>query len=724
MAKRFLIILVAAFFCLYSMALADPPVLNSGYELSEYEKLFLKATNWQEQQATSAVLSDHEGPVIFATWIGATQWMSGVNNGYETFGGSMAKGVDFFGSSILSTEYIPVEIKFDSDTANWSNVQVFRRDNYYSSAGVGTFPGSAWDISDTANPRRLNLCITELEDPSTPPVNFHWDPDNSAQGNFEYLFVMNSSYDSTGTTYTGINMLFDDPDVLYAWWPRLATGHNYFETEPASIEILVLMSLNAIAFENDAILNWFLSGAPPDHFVLYWGNSSPPTDTLVVLDGTVNDYWHSGLTKDVSYYYRVRAYDSLDIETNLSMEAAVSTQEMSTNVNLVGYWNKYSNYGDCWGYVDQATGREYALICARFDGLSIIDIDTFPQVEVGFVPGTADLKDVKIYKNYAIIVSEGASTKIVDLSDPSNPQQISIIPGNRHNCLVDGDYVYFGGGGSDGVVIYDISNPGAPQFAGQYLTFYYHDFAIRNNILAACGIWGDGIDLLDVSNKASIQLVGHFNYALSGAHNAAFSEDGNYIFIGDEIGGSGNHTRVFDISNYNNIFKVADIIIDNIAHNSYVKGDKIIIAHYTEGVRIWNISNPVAPFEEGYFDTHWQTPGGTYDGAWGVYPYFPSGKFIVSDMHNGLFVFESPLLPPPAGCCQGNRGDMNGDDNASSDILDLTYIVDLIFRGGSDISCPEEGDINGDGVSGNILDLTFVVDIIFRGGPPPGPCPL
>jgi len=482
-----------------------------------------------------------------------------------------------------------------------------------------------------------------------------------------------------------------------------------------------LMSLNAVAFENDVILDWFLSGAPADHFVLYWGNSSPPTDTLVVLGGTVNDYWHSGLTKNMSYFYQVRAYDALDIETNLSIEAAVSTQEMSTNVNLVGYWNKYSNYGDCWGYVDQATGREYALICARFDGLSIVDIDTFPQVEVGFVPGTADLKDVKIYKNYAIVVSENASTMIVDLSDPSNPQQVSIIPGGRHNCMVDGDFVYFGGG-SNGVVIYDISNPGAPQFAGQHLPYYYHDFAIRNNILAACAINGQGIDLLDVSNKASIQVVSHFNYPLSGAHNAAFSEDGNYIFIGDEIGGSGHHTRVFDISDYNNVFKVFDIVIGgqfSTAHNCYVRGDKLLIAHYTQGVRIWNISNPTAPFEEGHFDTH--RPGGF--GAWSVYPYYPSGRFIVSDWDNGLFVFESPLLPPPPGCCEGIRGDMNGDNSASSDILDLTYIVDLIFKGGSDISCPEEGDINGDGVTGNILDLTYVVDIIFRGGPPPGSCP-
>ena len=74
-------------------------------------------------------------------------------------------------------------------------------------------------------------------------------------------------------------------------------------------------------------------------------------------------------------------------------------------------------------------------------------------------------------------------------------------------------------------------------------------------------------------------------------------------------------------------------------------------------------------------------------------------------------------------CCIGQRGDVNNDGD-DANILDLTYLIDRIFRGGPDLYCAEEGNFDQDAEGNvNIIDLTFLVDRIFRGGPLPPACP-
>ena len=72
----------------------------------------------------------------------------------------------------------------------------------------------------------------------------------------------------------------------------------------------------------------------------------------------------------------------------------------------------------------------------------------------------------------------------------------------------------------------------------------------------------------------------------------------------------------------------------------------------------------------------------------------------------------SVKILPPYIC-----GDLNGDGNVGN-ILDLTFLVNRIFRGGPESNPPQAGDVNCDGGNGNILDLTKIVDRIFRSGPP------
>ncbi len=696
-------------------ALSDPPLRP----LSEKNSAF------NSENTSSSSLPGSDSLIeIYAEWVGTPQWMSGVDYNYETFGGSIAKGADFFGSNLGSTDYVPVEIIFDIDSNNWSNAQFFRRDDLFNSAGVGTFPGSAWDISEPANPRRLNLCIVEFDDGGgpLPDPNFKWDPDNSAQGKYEYLFIMKSDYDSSGMTYADSNVLFDDMDNLYGWWPRLADGHTFFETDTAKLVIGTYIGLLATAFEDSVYLNWVYPGQNPDNFKIFWDTDSIPEQLLTEQPGDIRDFAHTNLMTEIDYYYQIRSYDSLDNELLTSRVKSTRTRYNTLHISLFGQWNGSSNYGDIWGYTDSTNGKEYALICARSSGLSIIDITDTPFVEVGFVSGCGDTKDVKTYSHYAVIFQEACPTMIVDIADVTNPQVVSTMSSGCHNGLVDGHYVYQIGGSPSGLVIYSILDPANPDYVNVYSPNYYHDVAIRNDTLAACAIYGIGIDILDLTDKSNIQLIGQFNYPNSGAHNAAFSEDGDFLFVGDEIGG-GRHTRVFDISNLSSINKVADIIVDpnTVTHNSYVKDGHLFIAHYVDGLRVWNVEDPTDPYEVAFYDTHLQTPMGSYEGAWGVYPYFESGKVIVSDMQTGLYVFNTFL--PGESCCVGNRGDINGDGRPFTTITDLIYLVDFIFRDGPAPPCEAEGDVNNDNIMADLNDFLFIVDWIFRGGPAAGACP-
>ena len=73
------------------------------------------------------------------------------------------------------------------------------------------------------------------------------------------------------------------------------------------------------------------------------------------------------------------------------------------------------------------------------------------------------------------------------------------------------------------------------------------------------------------------------------------------------------------------------------------------------------------------------------------------------------------------GCCRNLRGDLN-NDNKDANVLDLTFAVDRIFRGGVPAVCAGEADANSDKSALDVLDLTFLVDRIFRGGPAPASC--
>ena len=47
--------------------------------------------------------------------------------------------------------------------------------------------------------------------------------------------------------------------------------------------------------------------------------------------------------------------------------------------------------------------------------------------------------------------------------------------------------------------------------------------------------------------------------------------------------------------------------------------------------------------EIGFFDTYPADDNTEFNGVWNVYPYFPSGNIILSDIEKGLFVVKKKI---------------------------------------------------------------------------------
>jgi choice-of-anchor B domain-containing protein len=326
--------------------------------------------------------------------------------------------------------------------------------------------------------------------------------------------------------------------------------------------------------------------------------------------------------------------------------AAISLtgQSGSPNVPFLANFNDYfsTGYNDCWGYT-APNGREYALL-GVLDGTSIIDItDTGNLVEIDFIPGNySGWKDIKTYLFYAYVVNEtGGGLQIIDLSNlPASVSLANTYNGisASHNIYIDelNGILYAEGTASDPVIVISLADPVNPTQLST-LGVECHDVFSLNDVLYVSEGNTGSIGIFDMTLPGSPSLLRrHFIPSAGYVHNAWATEDGNYLMTTEET--SGKTIKLWDISDLNNITLTDEILAsDGLAHNTHIKKNYSYVSHYTNGLRIYDISDPYNIFEAGYYDT-WPSSGGGFDGAWGAFPFFQSGKILISDRTTGLYV--------------------------------------------------------------------------------------
>lgn len=335
----------------------------------------------------------------------------------------------------------------------------------------------------------------------------------------------------------------------------------------------------------------------------------------------------------------------------------------------------HASGNDCWGYT-APSGREYAIM-GLSDGTGFVEVTNpgSPSI-VGVIAGVNSLwRDVKVYGDHAYIVSEGGGgIQIVDLSNIDNGQLTeltSVTTGGTtasHNVAIDeaSGFLYRCGGGNEGLRIYSLANPASPSFVASWSDRYVHDAQIVTYVggtydgrqIAFCcsgfngGFDATGLDILDVTNKSNILLLARYEYPNGEySHQAWLSQDRTRLFLNDELDegrlGIPTNTKVINVSDLSNPVQV-DTFTNNetaVGHNLYTVGNLLFEANYTSGLRIFDVTNPLNAVETAYFDTVPESTAATFNGLWSVYPFFPSGTVIGSDLERGLFVWR--LGDPP-----------------------------------------------------------------------------
>jgi choice-of-anchor B domain-containing protein len=344
---------------------------------------------------------------------------------------------------------------------------------------------------------------------------------------------------------------------------------------------------------------------------------------------------------------------------------------------------------DIWGWTDSVTNREFALV-GRTNGTAFVEVtDPANPVYLGELPMHKGAKsniwrDIKVYKNHAFIVADGAGPhgmQIFDLTQLRNVKQPPVTfqetghydrIHSAHNIVINEKtgFAYpvgnsMGGETCGGALhMVDVRDPQRPRFAGCYAdpatgkarTGYTHD--------AQCVIYQGpdeqykgreicfnssetALGIADVTDKKQPKAISVASYPnVSYAHQGWLSEDHRFFYLddeGDELAGTAPKTRtlVFDLADLDDPVVAREFFGTTAAtdHNLYVRGRYLYQSNYVSGLRVLDIQDPVNPVEVGFFDTvpyGENQPG--FAGSWSNFPYFKSGVVAVTSMREGLFM--------------------------------------------------------------------------------------
>lgn len=342
-------------------------------------------------------------------------------------------------------------------------------------------------------------------------------------------------------------------------------------------------------------------------------------------------------------FFRVSAQDELEVLGNWTD-------------TLVDSYSTWIHYNEVWGVA--INDHEYAIVGSIL-GTHIVDItDPTKPEQAFFVEGNfsdkgvvhRDYHDHKGYL-YAVCDEGNSNLQIIDMN--FLPDSIAVVYDSdlliqtSHNIFIDStsELLYHCGGQNQGAVtIFDIRTPQEPVLIDSYKHFdgtllsYAHDAFVRNDTAYLnCESAMVVVDFSDLDNPNTITVLDESEYPFNGYnHSGWLTDDGKTYVMADET--NFKDIKVFDVGSLPDIDLHTTLNPGN--EGVHMPHNPIIKGKYLY-VSYYTNGIQIWDIEDptNPIKTHYFIPENDPN-TWGVYPFLPSGNIITSDFQNGLYIFS------------------------------------------------------------------------------------
>lgn len=294
----------------------------------------------------------------------------------------------------------------------------------------------------------------------------------------------------------------------------------------------------------------------------------------------------------------------MDLNRNLAYLTDESGSLIRVDVSNPSRPVRAGEFETLGGALDVSVSGSYAYVAEGKAGMEILRIGLFGLESVGSIDTPGYAAAISLVGSHAYL-ADGDSLRVVDVSDPANPRELSSYDFEHpykyssgtlapEDLLVVGSHAYYAATGK-GLRVIDVSDPSRLREVGAYHTLE----DVRSVAVSAGHAYladiDAGLKVVDISDPSRPQVIAAVE---TETWTRSVHLSGSYAYVLDGLDNQEGRIKILDISDPSAPMEVGSI--EPVGSNFgivQVSGSYAFLADESRGLRVLDVSDPSRPVE-------------------------------------------------------------------------------------------------------------------------------